>query len=49
MWITQPFTHKTFFQYQDKNQRGKNRVVVEGDAYGFERTLAFATIHPWVK
>ena len=38
-----------FLSVSRQNQRGKNRVAVESDAYGFERTLAFATIHPWVK
>ena len=47
MWITKSFMYKTFFQYQEKNQRGKKkRVAVESDAYGFERTLAFVSIPP---
>ena len=38
---------KLSFIIKTKNQRGKNRVAVESDAYSFERALAFVSIHPW--
>lgn len=39
---------KLSFSIKTKTKKKKNRVAVESDPYGFERALAFVSIHPWV-
>ena len=38
---------KLSFSIKTKTKEEKVRVAVESDAYGFERVLAFVSIHPW--